>query len=201
MNARIIPSTWIKEGCRNKIYYQTTRVIIWNLLRITIANAIMWCDIFHRFVGRHKKNVMEGNCRLNINIEGHFANLNCLFRYFKNMWPFLHTPISLCKNIFLPSCCRTEKLALSRKRRWFRWWHSPAWFGKFLRYHYRLCFPAIVMWYSRPAIMTMKALVPYEDEISDRHFLKLTFICKKLLFEKYFHKPISTLCWFRNLEG
>ena len=47
------------------------------------------------------------------------------------------------------------------------------------------------MWYSRPAIMTMKALVPYEDKISERHFLKITFICKKLLFEKYFHKPIS----------
>ena len=71
------------------------------------------------FVGRNKKTkpVIEGNFRININIEGHIADVNCLFRYFKNIWPFLLTLISLNKDIFLPSCCRTEKnLVLSQKR-------------------------------------------------------------------------------------
>ena len=50
---------------------------------------------------------MEGNHRLNINIEDHIADLYCLFGYFKSMWPFLLTLISLYKTIFLPSRCRT----------------------------------------------------------------------------------------------
>ena len=56
----IILSTWIKERCRKVLYYQKTRVIIWNLLRITNANALMWCDIFHFFVGRNKKRTGNG---------------------------------------------------------------------------------------------------------------------------------------------
>ena len=87
------------------IYYQTARIIHLNLLRITTANAIMWCDIFHLFVGRNKKTrkpVMEGNFRLIINIEGHNANLHCLFWYFKNIWPFLLTLISLNKDMKAP---------------------------------------------------------------------------------------------------
>ena len=43
----------------------------------------MWCDIFHLFVGRNKKENL-GNCRLNINVEGHITDLFCLFRYFKS---------------------------------------------------------------------------------------------------------------------
>ena len=87
------------------IYYQTAWMIHLNLLRITTANAIMWCDIFHLFVGRNKKTrkpVMEGNFRLIINIEGHNANLHCLFWYFKNIWPFLLTLISLNKDMKAP---------------------------------------------------------------------------------------------------
>ena len=87
------------------IYYQTARIIHLNLLRITTANAITWCDIFHLFVGRNKKTrkpVMEGNFRLIINIEGHNANLHCLFWYFKNIWPFLLTLISLNKDMKAP---------------------------------------------------------------------------------------------------
>ena len=161
VSGKIKSSTWIKEGCRKGIYYQTTRAIFWNILRITTADAIMRCDIFHLFVGRNEKRkpVMERNCWLSINIEGHIANLCGLFRYYKNM--ALLTIISLHKNILLPSCCRTEKkLVLSWKRRWFRWWHSPSCLVKFLRYHYELHFPAIAMWYSRSVIMTMKAPVP-----------------------------------------
>ena len=41
---------------------------------------------------------MEGNYWLNINIQGHIADLYCLFRYLK---AFLLTLISLYKNIFL----------------------------------------------------------------------------------------------------
>ena len=52
---------------------------------------------------------MEGSFQLNISSEGHIAELQCLFRHFKNIWPFLVTLISLNKYIFLPSCCRTEK--------------------------------------------------------------------------------------------
>ena len=42
----------------------------------------MWCDIFHLFVGPNtkRKRVMEGNFRLNINIQGHIADLYYLFR-------------------------------------------------------------------------------------------------------------------------
>ena len=97
-NTRIRSSTWIKVGCRKRIYYQTTRVIYWNLLRITSTSATMWYDIFHLFVGRNKKRipVMEGNFWSNINIEGHIANLHCLhFDTLKNIWSFLLTLISL----------------------------------------------------------------------------------------------------------
>ena len=85
---------------RKGICYQTTRVKHWNPLKITSANAIMWCDIFHLLVGRNKKRKpsMEGNYWLNINIQGHIADLYCLFRYLK---AFLLTLISLYKNIFL----------------------------------------------------------------------------------------------------
>ena len=116
------------------IYYQTTRVTHWNLQIIITANAIKWCDIFHLFVGRNKKRkpVMEGNCRLNINFEGHIAELYRLFRYFKNMWPFLLTLISLYKNIFLPSYCRMEITpVLSRKRRRFLYFTILNYFSSF----------------------------------------------------------------------
>ena len=78
----------------------------------------MWCGIFHLFVrwNKNRKTVMKGNFRLNINIDGHIADLHCLFRYFKNIWPFLLTLISLNKDIFLPFCCRKEKkLVFSEK--------------------------------------------------------------------------------------
>ena len=117
------------------IYYQTTRVTHWNLQIIITANAIKWCDIFHLFVGWNKKRkpVMEGNCRLNINFEGHIAELYRLFRYFKNMWPFLLTLISLYKNIFLPSYCRMEITpVLSRKRRRFLYFTILNYFSSFL---------------------------------------------------------------------
>ena len=38
-NTMIMLSTWIKEEGRKVLYYQKTQVIIWNLLRITTANA------------------------------------------------------------------------------------------------------------------------------------------------------------------
>ena len=146
------------------IYYQTARIIHLNLLRITTANAIMWCDIFHLFVGRNKKTrkpVMEGNFRLIINIEGHNANLHCLFWYFKNIWPFLLTLISLNKDIFLLSRCQSEKkLVLSEKRHLLHWWHSSSCVVKFWWYHYELYFSAMAMWYSSSTIMTMKAPLP-----------------------------------------
>ena len=82
-----------------------------NLVRITTAKAIMWCDVFHIFVRRNKKRkpVMEGNFRLHITIEGHIADSFSLFRYFKNIWPLLLTLNSLNKNTFLPTCCRIKK--------------------------------------------------------------------------------------------
>ena len=84
-NKRIISSIWMKEECGKRIYYQTTQFIHWNLVRITTAKIVMWCDIFHLFVGRNKKRkpAMEGNCWLNINIEDHMADLHGLFQYFK----------------------------------------------------------------------------------------------------------------------
>ena len=120
-------------GCRKGIYYQTTRVIHWNLRRIVTVNATMWCDIFHLFVGRNKKRkpVMEGNFKLNINIEVHIADLHCLFRYFKNIWSFLLSLISLNKDIFLLSCCRTEKKLVLAGKRHFHWWRSPSCHVKF----------------------------------------------------------------------
>ena len=147
-------------GCRKGIYYQTTQVTHWNLLRITTADAIMWCDIFHLFVGRNQNRepVMEGNFRLNVNIEDHIAVLHCLFQYFKNIWPFLRTLISLNKDIFLPSSCRTEEnLVLSEKRHLFHWWHSPSCLVKFIWHCYELYFPAIGLWYSSSTIMTYKS--------------------------------------------
>ena len=135
-NRGVTSSPWTKEGCRKRINYQTTQVIHWNLLRITTKNTIIWCDIVHLFVGRNnKKNTMEKNGWLNINIEDHIADLHCLFRYFKGMWPFLLTPISLYKSSFLSSRCQTEKkLILLRKKCWFPWWHSPFFLVKFLWY-------------------------------------------------------------------
>ena len=109
-DTRIISSTWTKEGCKKGIYY-TTQVTYWNLLRITTANAIIRYRIFHLFVGRHKKRitVMERDCRLNIKIESHIADLCYLFWHFKNMLPFLLALILLYKNIFLSSsCCQME---------------------------------------------------------------------------------------------
>ena len=129
----------MEERCSKKIYYQTTQVIHWNLLRITTANAIMWCDIFHLVVGRNKKRktAMEGNWRLTISIEDHITDLYCLFRCFKKIWHFLLTTISLYKNIFFISRCWTEiKLILSWKRCWFRWFHDPFFLVKFLWCHY-----------------------------------------------------------------
>ena len=155
----------------------------------------MCCNIFHLFVGRNKKRklVIEANCRLNINIEERIANLCCLFRYFKNMGSFFLLLISLYKNIFLHSCSWTEKdLVLLRKRRWFRWWHIPSCLIKFLWYHDELYFPAVAMWHVRSTVMTMKAPVPWEDEVFLRQFLNLTFIYKKFIIEKYYQKPIST---------
>ena len=45
----------------------------------------MWCDIFHLFLGWNKKKETRkgGNFRLNINIKGHIADLQCLFRYLR----------------------------------------------------------------------------------------------------------------------
>ena len=60
---------------------------------------------------------MEENGLLNVNIEDHIADLHCLFRYFKSMWPFLLSPMSLYKSSFLSSRYQTEeKLILLRKR-------------------------------------------------------------------------------------
>ena len=105
------------------------------------------------------------------------------------MWRFLLTLVSLCKSIFLPSCCRMEReLILSWKRLWFRWWHSPSSLVKFLWYHCKLHLPAITVWYSWSKIITMKALVPQKDEVSVRQFLKFTFICKTFIFENIIKK-------------
>ena len=45
----------------------------------------MWCDIFNLFVewNQKRKPVMEGNCRLNINIKGHIAHIYFLIRFLK----------------------------------------------------------------------------------------------------------------------
>ena len=134
---------------------------------------------------------MEGNFRLIINIEGHNANLHCLFWYFKNIWPFLLILISLNKDIFSFLLSDEKNLALSEKRHFFHWWHSPSCFVKFL-YHYELYFPAIAMWYSSSTITTMKASVPWEYKVSVRQLLKFTFIYKKNIFEKYYQKPLPT---------
>ena len=63
------------------MYYRTTGDIHLNLLKITFANGLMWCNVFHLFVGRNKKRkpVIEGHFRLNMNIEGHMNDLYCLF--------------------------------------------------------------------------------------------------------------------------
>ena len=92
----------------------------WNLLRMTIANDIMWCDIFHLFVEQNKKTVMEGNCWLNINIEGHTDNLYCLFWYFKITRLFSVTLLFYCIKImfFLLVVWREKKLVFSWKRHW-----------------------------------------------------------------------------------
>ena len=122
-------SAWIKVGCRKGIYYQTRQVIHWNLLRINTTNAIMWCDIFHLFVGRNKKRkpVIEGNFRLNINIEGHIADLHCLFPYFKNIWPFLLTLISLNRDVFLPSFVGRKRFSsFQKKKHLIHWWHNAS---------------------------------------------------------------------------
>ena len=70
-NTRIISSTWVNEGCRKVTYYQTTRVMHWNFSITGTANAIIWHDISW---DRVKETVMEGNCWLNINIEGHVVD-------------------------------------------------------------------------------------------------------------------------------
>ena len=74
----------------------------------------MWCDIFHLFVrwNKNRKTVMKGNFWLNINIDGHIADLHCLFRYFKNIWPFLLTLISLNKDIFIHFFFKVNKKRL-----------------------------------------------------------------------------------------
>ena len=59
---------------------------------------------------------MEGNFRLNINIGGHIADLHYLFRYFKNIWPFLLTLVSLNKDIFLLYCSERKKARSFRKK-------------------------------------------------------------------------------------
>ena len=38
----------------------------------------------------------------------------------------------------------------------------------------------------------MEALFPLEDQVSIRQFLKFTFTYKKLIFQKYNQKPITT---------
>ena len=55
---------------------------------------------------------MKGNFWLNINIDGHIADLHCLFRYFKNIWPFLLTLISLNKDIFIHFFFKVNKKRL-----------------------------------------------------------------------------------------
>ena len=152
---------------------------------MTTANAIIWFDIFHLFVGWNgkRKPVMEGNFRSNINIKGHIAGFHCLFWYFKNIWPFLLTLISLNKDFFLLSCCRMgKKRVLSEKKCFFHWWYSPSCLIKLLWYHYALYFSEIAMWYSSSTIRTMKAPVPKEYKVSVPQFLKIIFIYKKNIF-------------------
>ena len=154
--------------------------------------------IFFTFLSngiKKRKPIVEGNFRSNINIEGHIADLHCLFWYFKNIWPFLFIIISLNKDIFLPSCCWMEKkLAFSKKKHLFHWWHSPSCLVKFIWYHYELYFPAIAMWYSSSTIMTMKAPPPWEYKVFVWQFLKFTFIYKRNKFLKNIiknpYKPI-----------
>ena len=95
----------------------------------------------------------------------------------------------LRKNIFLPSCLTRKKLNLSRKRRWFCWWHTLSWLVNFLWYHYGLYFPAIAIWYSRLAVMPAKAPVASKDEVSVRQFSKFASDYKKLLFEIILRNP------------
>ena len=59
---------------------------------------------------------MEENFRLNINIEGHTADIHCLFRYLKNIWPFLVILISLNKDISSFLLPDGKKVCLSRKK-------------------------------------------------------------------------------------
>ena len=108
-----------------------------------------------------EKLLLERNFWLNIYIESHIAYLYYLFWYFKNIWPFLLTLISLNKDIFLLSRCQSEKkLVLSEKRHLLHWWHSSSCVVKFWWYHYELYFSAMAMWYSSSTIMTMKAPLP-----------------------------------------
>ena len=144
----------------------------------------MWRDIFHLFVEQNKKTVMEGNCWLNINIEGHTDNLYCLFWYFKITRLFSVTLLFYCIKImfFLLVVWREKKLVFSWKRHWFFWWHSPSHLAKFLWHHYDLYFPAIVLWYSRSTIIPLKRK---EGEIS-----------VIIIFEKYYLK--STCFYFAS---
>ena len=109
---------------------------------------------------------MEENCRLNINIVDQITDLYCLFRYVKNMWPFLLAPISLYKNIFFFfSLVNGKKADLFTEDALISLMAWSFFLVKFLWCHYELYFPAIAMWYSRSTILSMKALVPYEDEL------------------------------------
>ena len=128
--------------------YQATRAIHWNLFGITTANAIMWCDIFHLFVGRNKKTLKT--ILLIFIIYFHILK-TCGFFYL-----FHYTKIIFS----LLVVGRKKNLVLTLKRRWFRSWHSSYYFVKFLWYHDDLHFPAIGIWYSRSTIMSLKTHVP-----------------------------------------
>ena len=110
---------------------------------MTTANAIMWCDIFHLFVGRNKKRklVMKGNYWLNVKIEGHIANLYCLFPYFKNMRPFyLHLFQHIKIFIFLLVVGRKKSLSFHGRDVNFA---DGIVLLDFFGYHYELYFPPI----------------------------------------------------------
>ena len=140
--------------------YQTTR-LIWNLLRTTTANDRMCYDIFRLFVGENKKRkpVMEGNCRLNIKIDGHIADLYCLFEYCKTYGLFYLLLFHYVKTFFFLVVGRKKCLPFHRRNVDFADRIVLLESKSLLWYHYELYFPAVAMWYSRSLIMTMKSRV------------------------------------------
>ena len=86
-------------------------------------NVVRYFSFFCRMEQKKEKKTLNGR-KLPVKYKDWRSYCRPLF--------LLITLISLYKNIFRSSCCWTEKkLALSRKRSWFRWWHSPSWLVKF----------------------------------------------------------------------